>query len=212
MRYGRDHGLLMVADVKRGDIGSTAEAYASAYLAPSFGRDPMADACTVNPYLGTDGLHPFVAEADRHGTGLFILAKTSNPSSAELQDLTCDEREIYKHVGGIVAELNAERLGTSGYGPVGAVVGATWPELLVEKRRICPGTFFLLPGYGAQGAGAADVAGAFDDEGLGGLVTASRSISFPWKAGEPAPDDWEARIVAAAERMRDDLRALAGSR
>ena len=194
-------GLLVIADVKRGDIGTTAEAYAEAWL----GGDefaPLADACTVNAYLGGDGVKPFVKAATQHGGGLFVLVKTSNPGSAELQDLVSGEHAISSHVARLVRSWNERD--ASGYGPVGAVVGATWPAHLIKLREELPGSVLLLPGYGAQGAGAADVVGGFDSEGLGAVVTASRSVTFPWGT-KAAPADWRGMISEAAEQMRVDL-------
>ena len=165
--HARSRGLLVIADVKRGDIGSTATAYAEAYLAPQDGEPTLADACTVNPYLGRDGIVPFLTVGRPHGCGLFVLVKTSNPSSSELQDLISDGRAIHLHVAELVTSLNADCVGDSGYGPVGAVVGATWPDLLLSLRKALPRSILLLPGYGAQGAGAEDVVCAFDDQGPG---------------------------------------------
>jgi orotidine-5'-phosphate decarboxylase len=202
----REAELLVIADVKRGDIGTTAAAYARAYLEVRGERPPLADCCTVNPYLGTDGIRPFVEAGAAAEGGVFVLVKTSNPSARELQDLHVGSRRVHHHVAALVNELGSESVGRSGYGPVGAVVGATWPEDLTEARKLMPHAFLLVPGFGAQGATARDVIGAFDKRGQGAIVAASRSITFPWSQQARCPDDWEARIVAAAKAMRHDLR------
>jgi orotidine-5'-phosphate decarboxylase len=205
-RTARERGLFVLADVKRGDIGTTSEAYAEAYLAPVGGRPPLADAVTISPYLGTDGLKPFYATAERNGGLTFTLVKTSNPSSKELQDLVVDGRTVAERVAAVV-EAEAERTAGGGaYGGAGAVVGATHPAELGRFRRAMPHAWLLLPGYGAQGAGAADVRDAFDAEGGGALVAASRSLNYPWGAA-PAPTEWRAAIRDAARAMRADLGA-----
>ena len=208
-RYARDRGLLVIADVKRGDIGSTAAAYAEAYLTPTSDDPPLADAVTINAYLGSDGVRPFLEAGAAHGRGVFVLVKTSNPSSGELQDRDLAEGgTVCEHMASLVTEWNTPR-GESGYGPVGAVVGATYPEHLGRLREQLPGSIILLPGYGAQGAGAEDVVAAFDQRGHGALVSASRSLTFPWAKEGHVPVDWEDRIVTAIDRMREDLgRAL----
>ena len=204
-RKARAAGLLVIADVKRGDIGSTAEAYARAFLESRGDQPPISDACTVNPYLGSDGLRPFIDSAMMEGGGVFVLVKTSNPSARELQDLAVGGRRVHQHVAEIVRQLGATRVGASGYGAVGAVVGATWPDDLVEARKAMPNSFLLVPGFGAQGATAKDVVGAFDARGQGAVVNASRSVTFPWSAEGRCPADWERRVVEAVVRMRDGL-------
>lgn len=202
-------GLLVIADVKRGDIGTTAEAYARAWLGVRQGGAPLADACTVSPYLGSDGLRPFLDVAAPHGGGIFVLVRTSNPSSGELQELECSGEPLYVHVARLVAELEADRAGSSSYGRVGAVAGGTHPEDLARVRKLLPQAFLLVPGYGAQGANAKDVAPAFDSRGNGALVAASRSLTFPWAAsqskGSPCPPDWEEQVVHAAVEMKREL-------
>ncbi|MBD3292513.1 MAG: orotidine-5'-phosphate decarboxylase, partial [Armatimonadia bacterium] len=174
-----DLGLVTILDAKRSDIGSTAAAYARAV----FGRYPadqgaVPDAVTVNPYLGSDGIMPFLAEADELGTGIFVLVKTSNPSSAELQDLDAGGWPVYRHIAELVQQWGESRIGESGWSSVGAVAGATWPRQLVELREAMPHTPLLVPGYGAQGGGAEDVVAAFDEEGLGAVVNSSRGIIY----------------------------------
>lgn len=203
-RAAKARGLFVLADVKRGDIGTTSEAYADAYLGPVGDEPPVADAVTISPYLGTDGLKPFFQTAEKNRGLTFTLVKTSNPSSKELQDLVVDGRSIAERVAAIV-EAEASRTAAScGYGAAGAVVGATHPAELGKFRRAMPHAWLLLPGYGAQGAGAADVVDAFDDRGLGALVAASRSLNYPW-GSSAAPTDWRRRIADAAKSMREEL-------
>ena len=157
--YARTAGLIVVADAKRGDIGSTARAYASAYLEAGEGRPPLADAMTVNPYLGLDSLEPFIAACRREGAGIFCLVKTSNEGVADIQDLALsDGKPLWQHVASLVAEWGEELVGERGLSSVGAVVGATHPRAVGEARRLLPRAVLLLPGIGAQGAGPADVA------------------------------------------------------
>jgi orotidine-5'-phosphate decarboxylase len=167
-----------ILDGKRNDIGSTATAYAEGFL----GRPPAspwgADALTVSPYLGEDSLDPFVQIAAERGAGVFVLVKTSNPGGGRFQDLVAENRPLYEHVAELVEQLAMRTLGQGGYGAVGSVVGATYPSQLAELRAQMPHSWFLVPGYGAQGAGAADVAGAFDQDGLGAIVNNSRGIIF----------------------------------
>jgi len=211
IRRSRQAGLLVICDAKRGDIGSTAEAYATAFLA---GADPdaapfAADALTVNPYLGADTLGPFVETATSRGGGLYVLVRTSNPGAGTLQDLVADDQPVYRHTARLVKELAQASMGDSGYGAVGAVVGATYPRELVELREAMPGVPLLVPGYGSQGAGAGDVAAAFGPDGLGALVNSSRGINFAYRrepfAGEFGEPRWEAAVEAATRQMIADL-------
>jgi len=212
IRRARERGLIVICDAKRGDIGPTAEAYASAYLA---GEDPdaapfSADAVTVNPYLGTDTLEPFVRLAKERSAGVYILVRTSNPGAGAFQDRVSDSRPLYQHVASIVEGLAASTAEADAYGAVGAVVGATYPRELSELRTTMPHAPLLLPGFGVQGGTAADVAAAFDDDGLGGLVNNARGINFaytrqPYRAtfGE---EKWEQAIEAATRDMIAELR------
>jgi orotidine-5'-phosphate decarboxylase len=205
MQRARALDLPIILDAKRGDIGSTAEAYARAYL----GDGPLrADALTISPYLGVDTLEPFVDAAARSGAGLFVLVVTSNPGAAALQDLvTEDGRRVYEHVADAVA-AHAERLApASGYAPVGAVVGATRGRRLAELRARLPRSLLLVPGYGAQGGGADDVTAAFDAARLGAVVSSSRDLVPSPDARDLGAVAREARERAAA--MRDEIeRAL----
>lgn len=205
LAYARERGLLVIADAKRNDIGSTAAAYADAFLGmPTiFGQavasDFAADALTVNGYLGSDGIRPFTEQAGRHGRGIFVLVKTSNASSGELQDQLIDGRPLYEQMGVLVERWGQDYRGACGYSAVGAVVGATYPEQARRLRALLPHTLFLVPGYGAQGATAADVAGCFDAKGQGAVVNASRSIIFAYRS-EPYATRYGAAAYAAAAR------------
>jgi orotidine-5'-phosphate decarboxylase len=210
IRYARQAGLIVICDAKRGDIGTTAEAYARAYLA---GADPLAapwqaDALTVNPYLGRDTLEPFVKVAVERGAGIYVLVKTSNPGSASFQDQVAGGTTIYRHVAGVVEELAAETA-EAGFGCVGAVVGATYPQELVELRAAMPHVPLLVPGYGSQGGAASDVGAAFLPTGLGALVNNSRGINFAYRSApyneQFGPGKWEAATEAATRRMIADL-------
>lgn len=205
IRYASERGLLVILDGKRNDIGSTAVAYAEGIL----GRGDLspwgADALTVSPYLGDDSLQPFVDVAVRREAGIYVLVKTSNPGGAMLQDLEADGKHLYEHVGGFVNQLAQESLGQCGYGAVGAVVGATWPEQLAQLRAAMPQTWFLVPGFGSQGGTAADVAGAFDDRGLGAIVNNSRGILFAYRNEPFAKQFGEARWQEAVEAATRDM-------
>jgi orotidine-5'-phosphate decarboxylase len=206
--YARAAGLLVIADAKRGDIGSTARAYATAFLDASDGRDALADAVTVNPYLGRDSVEPFLLAARRQGSGVFCLVKTSNAGSADVQDaVLTDGRPVWQHVAGLVCEWAEEAVGEHGLSNVGAVVGATYPRAVGEARRLMPQSVLLLPGVGAQGATAADVARAFTSGPASALVTASRSVIYAYRA---AGGDWRAAAGAEAARLRREVWAVSG--
>ena len=218
IRYARSAGLIVICDAKRGDIGTTAEAYARAYLA---GADPQAapwhaDALTVNPYLGRDTLEPFVKVATERGAGIYVLVKTSNPGSASFQDRQSDGMPIYRHVAQVVEELAEQTAEEDGFGCVGAVVGATYPQELAELRAAMPYAPLLVPGYGSQGGAAADVAAAFTPSGLGALVNNSRGINFAYRSAPYAdqfgPHQWEAAAEAATRRMIADLKESTSAR
>lgn len=175
--FAQSLGLLVIADVKRGDIGSTAEAYAKAHLDVA-----GADAVTVNPYFGTDGLEPFFKRCREQGKGAYVLVKTSNPTSSEIQDqLLQSGRPVYDHVADLVAEWGRSAVGDRGYSSIGAVVGGTHPEQGASLRKRLAGVPFLIPGYGAQGATAADIAAMFDAEGTGAVVNSARAILYAYK-------------------------------
>lgn len=220
MRYARAQGLLVICDAKRGDIGTTAEAYARAYLA---GDDPQrtpwaADALTINPYLGVDTLEPFAKVARERHAGLYVLVRTSNPGASAFQDLAAPvarsaadqpAQPIYAHVADAVEQLAAAEAVDEGFSSVGAVVGATYPQELAMLRERMPHVPLLVPGYGSQGGTSADVAAAFRPNGLGAVINSSRAINFayrqaPWKE-QFRPDQWEAAAEAATRHMIADL-------
>ena len=210
IQYARQAGLLVIFDGKRNDIGSTAEAYADGLMGA---ESPWgADALTISPYLGDDSLRPFVDVARGRQAGIFVLVKTSNPGGGQFQDLQVEGRPLYRHVAQYVETLAAETAGSCGYGAVGAVVGATYPEQLSELRAAMPHTWFLVPGYGSQGGTAADVARAFDDRGLGAIVNNSRGIIFAHAhkryAGKFAANDWQRAVEAATRDMIAELTAV----
>lgn len=204
--HARRSGLLVIVDAKRNDIGSTAEAYADAYL----GAEPPlgGDALTVSPYLGSDSLAPFVKTARERAGGLFILVKTSNPGGGQFQDLLAEGRTVYRHVADYVTQLARETLGPSGYGLAGAVVGATWRGQLEELRAALPHSWLLVPGYGSQGGTAEDVAAAFDARGLGAVVNNSRGLIFAHASARYASFGaarWQAAVEAATRDMIAEL-------
>ena len=213
--YAKSKDLIVITDAKRNDIGSTSAAYSSAHL----GRTDLGnttiesfptDMLTVNPYLGTDGMRPFLDDCKKYGKGLYVLVKTSNPSSSELQDLQLtDGRRVYEATADLVMEWASELVGEYGYSSIGAVVGATHKEIGASLRERMKGIHFLLPGYGAQGATGADLAGMFDENGRGGIVNASRSIlSAHIKAGS---NDYAAAARAEAIRMQQDIWGALGA-
>jgi orotidine-5'-phosphate decarboxylase len=206
--YARAAGLLVVADGKRGDIGSTARAYADAYLERRDGVEPPVDALTVNPYLGSDGIEPFVAACRRSGTGLFCLVKTSNAGSADLQDATLsDGRPLWHQVAQLVNEWGEGLVGERGLSSIGAVVGATYPRAVAEARRLMPQAVLLLPGIGAQGATPADVARAFTSGPASALVPVSRAVIYAFRVDGA---DWRKAAAAEAARLRGEVWSVSG--
>jgi orotidine-5'-phosphate decarboxylase len=203
--------MFVITDGKRNDIGATMEAYATAHLGSvQVGTETFepfgGDALTVNGYLGTDGIRPLLKICKEADKGIFVLVKTSNPSSGELQDQHIGENTVYATMGDMCETWGAEQIGASGYSAVGAVVGATYPEQLKELRVRLPHTFFLVPGYGAQGGGAAGVAAAFDQNGLGAIVNSSRGIMCAYQKESDCPDtDFAGAARREAIRMREDL-------
>ena len=206
-KYAKQKGMIVIADAKRGDIGSTATAYANAYLKNEFYD---IDFLTVNPYLGIDGIKPFIDICKEKGKGIFILVKTSNPSSGELQDLKLqDGDEIYVKVAKLVEKWGEDLRGENGYSSIAAVVGATYPKQLEQIRNIAPHTYFLIPGYGAQGGKAEDIALGFDKNGLGGIINSSRGLMCAYKSDlwkeKFSEKEFEKATRAEAIRMRDEL-------
>ena len=214
-KYAKEKGMLVIADIKRGDIGSTAQGYSNAYL----GKTKMGDIeesifdvdfVTVNPYMGTDCIKPFIEDCKKYDKGIFILVKTSNPSSGELQDVKLEDgQEVYKRVAKLVEEWGKDLIGKYNYSSISAVVGATYPKQLEELRNLAPHTYFLIPGYGAQGGKADDIALGFDNNGLGGIVNASRSLMCAYKSDlwkdKFKEEEYAMATRAEAIRMRDEL-------
>ncbi len=207
LRRARREKLLAIADVKRGDIGSTAEAYAAAHLGKG---DFRADAMTVNPMLGSDAMAPFLA-ACKAGAGLFVLVRTSNPGAADFQGSLEDAASLSVRIAARVRAWGEEVSGGEGWSPVGAVVGATRGEEIAALRRLMPKTPFLLPGIGAQGGSLADATQAFDAQGQGGLLSASRSVIFAHREsrwmGDLAPSRWPEAVAASAQSLAEEIRA-----
>ena len=217
-KYAKERGMIVIADAKRGDIGSTAQGYSNAFLGKTKIGDIEqsifdVDFLTVNPYMGTDCVKPFVEDCKKYDKGLFILVKTSNPSSGELQDIKLENgEEVYANVAALVEKWGEELRGEYGYSSIAAVVGATYPEQLEAIRNMAPHTFFLIPGYGAQGGKAEDIALGFDENGLGGIVNASRSLMCAYKSDlwkdKFSEEEYAEATRAEAIRMRDELTAV----
>jgi orotidine-5'-phosphate decarboxylase len=213
--YCQEKGLVVIGDVKRGDIGSTSAAYATAHLGrvqvgsqllTPFGED----FATVNPYLGSDGIKPFLDVCSQEKKGIFILVKTSNPSSGEFQDRLVDGRPLYELVGEKVAEWADSCMGDT-YSYVGAVVGATYPEMGRVLRRVMPKSFILVPGYGAQGGKAADLVPYFNEDGLGAIVNSSRGIIAAYKQEKYAAFGAEAFAQASRQAVVDMIADINGA-
>lgn len=210
--YAKEKGLFVITDGKRNDIGTTMEAYAAAHLGEVSVEEAVfapfdGDALTVNGYLGSDGINPLLPICKEKDKGIFVLVKTSNPSSGELQDQMIADNTVYRTMGDMCEQWGEDTRGAHGYSAVGAVVGATYPAQLGELRQALPHTMFLVPGYGAQGGGAKDVAPAFDKRGLGAIINSSRAIMCAYKKGEWKEEDYAAAARAEAIRMRDEIAA-----
>ena len=197
--HAKHRGLIVIADGKRNDIGNTCEAYADAYLS----AESPVDAITVTPYLGSDGIKPFMERCARNDKGIFVLVKTSNPSSGELQDLPVGDEVVHEHLAQLVESWGTTCLGKNSLSCVGAVVGATYPEELKYLRALMSHIPFLIPGYGAQGGTAADVKYGFIGDGTGAIINASRSIIYA-SGGK----DWKEAAAKAAKDMAEELRSL----
>lgn len=215
-KYAKEKGMIVIADAKRGDIGSTAKGYSNAYLGKTtIGKEEIEvfkniDFLTVNPYMGVDSIKPFIEDCIKYDKGIFVLVKTSNPSSGELQDLKLENGQtVYEHVAELVEEWGKEIRGKYNYSSVAAVVGATYPKQLEEIRKKAPHTYFLIPGYGAQGGKAEDIALGFEANGLGGIVNASRSLMCAYKAEEwkekYSEEEYGKATRAEAIKMKDEL-------
>jgi orotidine-5'-phosphate decarboxylase len=202
--YARRAGLLVIADGKRGDIGSTARAYAAAYLE---GAEPLADALTVNPWLGRESIEPYLAAARRYGSGIFCIVKTSN-AGGEIQDLTLSNgRPAWQQVASFVAEWGEDLIGDRGLSAVGAVVGATHPRAVSEARKLMPQAIILLPGVGAQGAKPGDLARAFTSGPASALVNASRSVNYAYRE---SGGDFRTAAGAEAARLKQEIWSISG--
>lgn len=216
IEYAQSKGMFVMTDGKRNDIGTTMEAYASAHLGTTVVDSEVlvpfgADALTVNGYLGTDGIKPLINICKSGDKGIFVLVKTSNPSSGELQDMKLENSvTVYEQMGKMCENWGEELRGKYGYSGVGAVVGATYPTQLAEMREKLPRTFFLVPGYGAQGGGAEDVKNAFDKNGLGAIINSSRGIMCAWKKQGLTENDFVKAAYNEAIRMRDEIIACIG--
>ena len=213
IRYAKGKGLFVIADIKRGDIGSTATAYAEGWLSgvPVEGevfKSFDADCVTLNGYMGSDSIKPFLEAAKGEDKCAFVLVKTSNPSSGELQDKILDGNTVYRTMGAMCEKWGEDTRGKYGYSAVGAVVGATYSQQLGELRNALPHTFFLVPGYGAQGGGAKDVAPAFDKAGRGAVINSSRGIMCAYKKGDYAETDYAKAAREEAIRMRDEINSV----
>lgn len=205
--YARSADLLVIADAKRGDIGSTARAYAAAYLEPRDGAPAVADAITVHTYLGRESLEPFLQACRLNGAGVFCVVKTSN-AGGDVQDLALsDGKPLWQHVARLVASWGEELVGERGLSSVGAVIGATHPRGVGEARRLLPRAILLLPGVGAQGATPADVARAFTSGPFSALVTVSRSLIYAFRNSDL---DWRTTTGSEAARLRDEVWAISG--
>lgn len=207
LRQANEMGFVTILDAKRGDIASTAQAYADAALGEVVVDDsPLsiwnADAITVNPYLGEDAVTPFLDVAREFEKGLFVLVRTSNPGGGLFQNLNVEGIPLYRHVGEAVARWNASTISSNELGNIGAVVGATNPSEMTELRQALPNVWFLVPGYGAQGGTADDAKRAYRSDGLGAIVNSSRGITFPF---QPADPEWETKIVEAVQHSQAEL-------
>ena len=214
-KYAKEKGMIVIADIKRGDIGTTAKAYSNAFL----GRTKIGnkeekifdvDFVTLNPYMGIDSIKPFLEDCKKYNKGVFILAKTSNPSSGDLQDEKLENNEeVYIKVARLIEKWGKDLVGEYGYSSVSAVVGAIYPKQLEEIRKVAKTAYFLIPGYGAQGGKAEDIAYGFDKNGLGGIVNASRSLMFAynselWKE-KYKENEFEKATREEAIRMKNEL-------
>ena len=214
--YCKEKGLVVIGDVKRGDIGSTSEAYAVGHLGKvQAGSQTYAgfdeDFATVNPYLGSDGVKPFIKVCKENNRGIFVLVKTSNPSSGELQDKLVDGKPLYELVGKMVDEWGSDCIGESGYSEVGAVVGATYPEQGRILRAIMPRTYILVPGYGAQGGKGKDLVHFFNEDGLGAIVNSSRGIIAAYKQEAYAKFGAEHFADASRQAVLDMIADIQGA-
>ncbi len=214
--YCKEKGLVVIGDIKRGDIGSTSEAYAVGHLGKvQVGSQTYAgfdeDFATLNPYMGSDSVNPFIKICKANNRGVFVLVKTSNPSSGELQDKLVDGKPLYELVGKMVDEWGSDCIGESGYSEVGAVVGATYPEQGKVLRAIMPKTYILVPGYGAQGGKGKDLVHFFNEDGLGAIVNSSRGIIAAYKQEAYAKFGAEHFADASRQAVLDMIADIQGA-
>lgn len=215
-KYAKEKGMIVIADIKRGDIGTTAKAYSNAFLGKTLIGDKEesiydVDFVTLNPYMGIDAIKPFIDDCKKYNKGAFILVKTSNPSSGDIQDLQLESGEkVYTKVVKLVEEWGKDLVGEYGYSSISAVVGATYPKQLEELRKEAPHTFFLIPGYGAQGGKAEDILLGFDKNGIGGIVNSSRGLMCAYKSERWSSKYTEMQFAEAtrteALRMKGELK------
>lgn len=213
--YAKEKKMIVMADIKRGDIGNTAKAYSNAFLGRTMIGDREeaiydVDFVTLSPYMGTDSIKPFIEDSIKYNKGAFVIVKTSNPSSGELQDLKLETgEEVYTKVINLVEEWGKDLVGEYGYSSISAVVGATYPKQLEDLRKEAPHTFFLIPGYGAQGGKAEDIALGFDENGIGGIVNSSRGLMCAYKSDKwkdkYTEEEFDKATRAEAIRMRNEL-------
>ena len=217
IKYAKEKGLIVIGDVKRGDVPTTAEAYANAHIGEVYVNDTIetpfaADAVTVNPFLGTDSILPFIQTAKKHNKGIFILVKTSNPLSGEFQNLICGKKKLHEIIAEKTNEWGKDLIGKEGYSAIGAVVGATFPKEITTLRKVMPIAFFLVPGYGAQGATVQDIKYCFNKDGLGAIINASRSILYaydisPWKE-KYGITAWKEATSEALIKMNEEIQEI----
>ena len=217
IKYAKEKGLIVIGDVKRGDVPTTAEAYANAHIGEVYVNDTIetpfaADAVTVNPFLGTDSILPFIQTAKKYNKGIFILVKTSNPLSGEFQNLICGKKKLHEIIAEKTNEWGKDLIGKEGYSAIGAVVGATFPKEITTLRKVMPKAFFLVPGYGAQGATVQDIKYCFNTDGLGAIINASRSILYaydisPWKE-KYGITAWKEATREALIKMNEEINEI----
>lgn len=211
INYAKTKGLIVIGDIKRGDITSTAQSYSQGHIGRVLIKDKEfrifdQDFITLNPYMGYDSIEPYLDDCKKYKKGIFVLVKTSNPNSGQIQDLDIGGETIYERVGKLVSQWGEDLIGESGYSSVGAVVGATHPDQGVKLRLAMPHTFFLVPGYGAQGASANDLKGCFDKNGLGAIVNSSRGIIAAYKNVKYKGEFDENQYALAARKAVLDMK------
>ena len=212
--YAKSKDLVIIGDIKRCDIASTAENYSDGHIGRVSVEEEKfeiykEDLITLNPYMGYDSIEPYMKNCETYDKGMFVLVKTSNPNSGEVQDIMVGQQHFYEYMGALVAKWGQDFIGESGYSRIGAVVGATYPEQGKALRKLMPKTYFLVPGYGAQGATAEDLAGCFNKDGLGAIVNSSRGIIAAYQKDHYGKDFGPADFAKASRQavidMRDDL-------